>query len=767
MKVNSSARYGSRMRSSSFPLVLILLHFPLLGFSQAVDPPGRQHPLRTIQEFQRLSNPEAGKAIPVQIRGVVTYSDPDWGLLFFADPTGSIFIDVHGSKIKYPLGTLARMTGISAAGPGAPIVVQPKVTVLGHGTPPVPERRSLAELNDRVGDSQFVVTEGVLRSCDTGWNRVCFRIFDGPTMAWVVVPEKDSRAAQRLIGSTVKVRGVSGSHTDAANRRVGAQLFVNSLEDIEVQELAAPVSPSLGAGHPLQTVQQIHNLGNAEAGKSHAVELQGVVTYSDPEWGLLFVRDRTGSIYINVHGTNKTYPPGSTVLVDGVTSAGDVAPNVTQPTIQTIGHGPLPTPEPRSVKELDAGGSDSSWVVTEGVLRPCDKTWARICFRIFDGKELAWVIVPHPDNPAARQLIGATVKVTGVAGSHMNAENKRVGAQVFATSLENIKVEDPAMQDSFSSAPTPIENLRASEADERFSHQIHVRGTVTWESPRQFFVQDNTGAVSIETAEDVDLHAGRTVDVVGFPSHGDLSAVQLSDSMVRVAQIQSSKNSVAPLDLTAEEVLKRFLNGRRVRLRAHLISQSSSATEYLFLLEDGQQRFSAKLLRNNAAREVVGLASDSNLELTGVVVIRSATPQWPESLQLLVDSPADIVVLGGNNWLTLKRGLSILGGMVVCILAPLIWVKQLRSTVRKQTTTIRTRLENELQLETKYQRLFERNLAAVFCWRPDGVIFDFNLAFAKLLGFQLARNSSATRIGTSKSIPASRTNCVLRSGRAP
>jgi PAS domain S-box-containing protein len=487
---------------------------------------------------------------------------------------------------------------------------------------------------------------------------------------------------------------------------------------------------------PLRTVQDIRDLGNAEAGKSHAVELKGVVTYSDPEWGLLFVRDRTGSIYINAHGINRAYSPGTSVLVRGVTIAGDVAPAVAQPTVQIIGHGALPIPERKSITDLNAGGSDSSWVVTEGVLRPCDRTWARICFRIFDGKALAWVIVPQPDNAAAQRLIGATVKVTGVAGSHMDAENKRLGAQVFVNSLEDIKVEDPAKGDSFSSTPTPIESLRAPEADQRFSHQIHVRGTVTWESPRQFFVQDNTGAMSIETAEGAEVHAGSVVDVVGFPSHGDLLALQLSDSTVRVAATQSSKDNVAPLDLTAEEVLKRSLNGRRVRLKAHLISQSASATEYLFLLDDGEQRFSAKLLRNNAAREVVGLASDSNLELTGVVVIRNATPQWPESLQLLVDSPADMVVLGGNNWLTVERGLIILGGMVVCILTPLIWVKQLRLTVRKQTTTIRTRLENELQLETKYQRLFERNLAAVFCWRSDGVIFDFNLALVKMLGFR-------------------------------
>jgi diguanylate cyclase (GGDEF)-like protein/PAS domain S-box-containing protein len=724
------------MRCSSLPLALILLCFAPFALSQPVEPPGHQYPLHTIQEFQRLVNSEAGKAIPIEFRGVVTYSDPEWGLLFFADPTGSIFIDVHGSKIRYPVGARAKITGISAAGPVSPIVAQPKVTVLGRGTPPVPERRSVGELNDRVGESEYVVAEGVLRSCDMGWDRLCYRIFDGAAMAWVVLQEKDSPAAQRLIGATVKVRGVSGSHMNAANQRVGAQVFVNSLEDIEVVELAAPAPLPPGAKPPLQSVQGIHRMSKAEAAKSLPVELQGVVTYSDPEWGLLFIRDRTGSIYVNVHGQNKLYPPGTSVLVDGVTSAGDVLPDLVQPSVQIIGQGVLPTPEQRSVPQLNAGGSDSDWVVTEGVLRPCDKTWARICFRIFDGKEFAWVIVPHPDNPAAQRLIGATVKVTGVAGSHMNADNKRVGAQVFANSLEDIEVEAPSLQDSFSSAPMPIGNLRVAEADRRFSHQIHVRGTVTWESPEQFFIQDNTGSLSIETAEPVDVHAGSTVDVVGFPSHGDLSALQLSDSSLRVAAIRSSKNNVVPLDLSAEEVLKNHLNGRRVRLRAHLISQTATATEYLLLLDDGRQRFSAKLLRSNAARELVGLASDSNLELTGVAVIRSATPQWPESLQLLVDSPADIVVLGGNNWLTLKRGLSILGGMVVCILVSLVWVKQLRSIVRKQTTIIRARLENELQLETKYQRLFERNLAAVFCWRPDGVIFDFNLAFVKMLGFR-------------------------------
>jgi diguanylate cyclase (GGDEF)-like protein/PAS domain S-box-containing protein len=72
--------------------------------------------------------------------------------------------------------------------------------------------------------------------------------------------------------------------------------------------------------------------------------------------------------------------------------------------------------------------------------------------------------------------------------------------------------------------------------------------------------------------------------------------------------------------------------------------------------------------------------------------------------------------------------------MIVAVITPLLWVRMLRRTVRKQTDIIRTRLESEVQLETKHRRLFERNLAAVFFWRPDGAIVDCNMAFVKMLG---------------------------------
>jgi diguanylate cyclase (GGDEF)-like protein/PAS domain S-box-containing protein len=498
--------------------------------------------------------------------------------------------------------------------------------------------------------------------------------------------------------------------------------------------LSPALYPSASRG-PLRTVEEIHRLSNVEARKAFPVELEGAVTYSDPEWGLLFLQDSTGSIYINVHGSSIVYPLGTRIRVEAVTGAGDVGPIISQAKIRVLGRGVLAAAEQKSVAELDAGVADSSWVVTEGVLHPCDENWARICFRIFDGKTLAWLIVPQKDSPAAQSLIGATVRVRGVSGIHLDGEGKRVAAQLFVNGLDDIKVEEPSVKDSFSTAPLQIGSLRTSEADRRFVRQVHVRGTVTWEAPGHFFVQDSTGTLFTATGKTVTVRIGSTVDVVGFPSQGEFG-LSLSDAVAHPVSVQSSAKAAVPLQLTAAELMSRPLNGRQVRLKARLISQSTNAAGYVYQLEDGEQRFSATLLRNDSTRESMGLLINSFLEVTGVAVIRKGTPELPESLVILIASPADIVVLGVNGWLTLRRGLGILGVIGLCVVAALTWIVLLRRTVRKQTGIIRSRLENELQLETKYRRLFERNLAAVFSWRPDGTIVDCNLAFAKLLGFE-------------------------------
>jgi diguanylate cyclase (GGDEF)-like protein/PAS domain S-box-containing protein len=485
----------------------------------------------------------------------------------------------------------------------------------------------------------------------------------------------------------------------------------------------------------LRTVSEVYALSKTEAAKAYPIELEGVVTYSDPEWGVLFLQNQTGPTFIDVHGISTKYPSGTRILVKAVTGINADGPTVAHPKVIALGSGAVPKPVKRSLAELESGKDESYLVVTEGRLRPCERDYGRVCFRIYDGKNAAWLVVPQLDCPAAQGLIGAIVRVRAVLGRHVDDAQKRLGPQLYVNSLDDIQIEESPAPVSFSSLPMSIHELGASEADQRFVRPIHVRGMVTWQSPGLFSIRDNSGMLFVGTRKTDTVQTGSTVDAIGFPSHGRFG-LELSDSAVRLAAVQSNAGAIAPLELTAAEVAKRSLDGRRVHLKARLISQSANETEFVYQLQDGGQRFNAVLLRSDVTSETVGLQRDSVLDLTGVALIRSGTPEWPESLLILIDSPADMVVQGGFGWLTLRRGLAILGGMGLCVVAPLVWVTLLRRTVRKQTATIRARLENELQLETKYRRLFERNLAAVYTWRPDGTIVDCNMAFVRLLGFQ-------------------------------
>ena len=485
----------------------------------------------------------------------------------------------------------------------------------------------------------------------------------------------------------------------------------------------------------LRTIHEIFQLSNAEARRAYPINIEAVVTYSDPAWGLLFVQDPTGISFIDVHGSNIIYPSGARIRVQAVTNANENGNAIAHPTIIILGQGKLPEASRKYIAEFDSGAYDSHRVITEGVLHPCERDWNRVCFRLYDGKKLVWLMSPEQESPASRSLIGATVWVTGVAGRHEDNDHKRLAEQLFVNTLKDIKVESPAAPVSFSSPPTPIQGLRGSDADQRFVPQIHLRGTVTWQSPGLFSLQDSTGTLFVRTAQMVAVHTGSTVDAVGFLSHGPFG-LQLSDSIVSLAATQSNASAIEPLRVTAAELIKHSINGKRVRLKAHLIGQSATATEFVYELEGGTQRFKAVLLRNDATHEVVGLARDSVLDVTGVALIQNGSAELPDALLILVESPKDIVVRGGIGWLTFRRGLIILGLMIACVLIPLIWVTLLRRTVQKQTATIRARLESEARLDTKYSRLVKRNLAAVFSWRSDGTIVDCNPAFARMLGFE-------------------------------
>jgi diguanylate cyclase (GGDEF)-like protein/PAS domain S-box-containing protein len=523
-------------------------------------------------------------------------------------------------------------------------------------------------------------------------------------------------------------------------------ILLNLLRENPARRLTARLSfglalllcllPAAGAQqgrHTLHTIQQIFDLPKAEAEKGYPIQLDALVTYSDPEWGQLFIQDETGATFIFAGGYSAVFPIGARIQVRAVTSLNANGIAISHPSIQVVGSGHIPAPLAQTVAQIDEGSSESHFVTTEGVLHPCTDGAPRFCFRLYDGTKSVTINVRQADPQAAHGLTGAKARVRGVVHRRVDGWNHRLGMGMYVESLKEIEVESPPLGDS--APPAQIADLLSASIDQRFTRQARVRGVVTWTSPRLVSLQDATGTIFLGSEENLNLHSGDRVEAIGFPSNGEFG-MELSDSLVALLPAASSAVAVTPLELSAAALMNGSYNGRRVRLRARLMAQSEASQAYVYQFRAGPQSFSALLLHGPAAPAMLRLPAGSTLELTGVAVIQRGSQRQPGSLLILVESPADIVVQPGFGWLTVRVSLGILAVMALCVLLPLIWVRQLRFKVRQQTAILRTQFENELQLENRFRRLFEHNLAAVYFWKPDGTIVECNQAFVKLLGLE-------------------------------
>lgn len=230
-----------RTKIPRISLSIFLLLVSILAAQAQED----RHVLRTIREVNQLTNIEARNAYSVQLEGTVTYSDQEWGLLFVEDASGAIYVNVHGMKTTYPAGSRVKIEAVTGPGDVDTVLVNPHIEIAGKGELPTPARRTLSDINAQKADSRFVSTRGVLRAGDQPWKRVCFRMYDGDVSALIVVPQLSNAEARRLVGATVRLRGVSGVHIDQKGKVVGALIFVNRLQDIEVEGGAAPSENTL------------------------------------------------------------------------------------------------------------------------------------------------------------------------------------------------------------------------------------------------------------------------------------------------------------------------------------------------------------------------------------------------------------------------------------------------------------------------------------------------------------------------------------------
>jgi signal transduction histidine kinase/DNA-binding response OmpR family regulator len=437
----------------------------------------------------------------------------------------------------------------------------------------------------------------------------------------------------------------------------------------------------------LTKAADIRNLSPAEAAQAHPVALDGVITYYDPVTTALFIQDTSAGIFMNIHGKLQRVKSGDHVLVSGVSDPGSFAPVVDRAEIKVIGQAPLPASSHIETEDIFNGHADSQWIELEGIIQ--NTTWeaGSPTAVVALGSHRYKLILPGP-AALAPSLIDARVRVRGVAASSFNSNRQLLGIQVFVPTPDQIEILTPAPAKPFNAPVRAIESLLAFSPSKSGDHRAHIIGDVIASSSHgPTWIRDASGGVLIRDHERTALIPGDVVEAVGFPAAGATSP-ELAFAVIRKLRRANAPKGIA---VTPEEILSGGLDAQLVQIEGRLLNQFTNGQQRVLLLQMGQITFTVRGDTN-----LPWFEDGVVLQATGIcsVVLKSVQHfVVPQTFEITLRSPKDVVILRPAPWFTPQRTLRAFAIAAIVVGAALIWVWVLRRRVGVQTEVIKRNLK--------------------------------------------------------------------------
>jgi diguanylate cyclase (GGDEF)-like protein len=435
------------------------------------------------------------------------------------------------------------------------------------------------------------------------------------------------------------------------------------------------------APRELTEVREIRALTPQQAAQARPVRLRGIVTVPSGWKNSFFFQDGTAGISVDRSQASPQVQPGQLVEIRGVTGPGGFAPVVIAASVRVLGKGTLPPARRFESSELASGKQDSQWLAIRGIVRSAavrpilDRP---VLFLEIDmgGGNLVSVRVLNFSGSDWSHLPASTVTARGVCGTDFNDRRQFIGLRMFVASLGDIKVEQPAPADPFDLPLRPLSGLMRFENREGAISRIKVRGVVTYsDSGQRFYLQDGNEGVFVQSTQAFAGALGSPMEVVGYPAVGRYSPT-LVDAVFRV---EGAAHPLAGLPQRASAMIALDENGSPsapydavlVQLKGRLLEEVPGTDEDLLLLRDGATVFTARLPRTNPHRRTLEVGS--LLSLTGVCSAKANEAHEARSFELLLRSPADLVVVERPFWWTPTHAGWVAGFLALVILVMSLW----------------------------------------------------------------------------------------------
>ena len=314
-------------------------------------------------EVQALSREEAGRKLPVRIRGVVTWraatEDPNFvvddgeqgvyvccKLAIAPSMVPVVYENGDHPETTTEPGALVEVEGVSNPGGCAPIIMASRVRRVGTKPLPAPRPLPLERLLAGNAASQRVEVEGVVQTVENPDARGITMISlmaDGHRW-WVNFEYGRQIVAASLIDARIRVRGVLGPRLNLRSEVVSNNINTTGAADLEVL-VPPPVDPFQSPHVALDRLLPF----SPDSAPYHRRVTEGVVILASP--GRFFFL-QTGNTGVRVDSATAKVKVGDHVQVAGFAEMASSVASLRGGIVRSLATGKVPEPLEVTVKEL-------------------------------------------------------------------------------------------------------------------------------------------------------------------------------------------------------------------------------------------------------------------------------------------------------------------------------------------------------------------------------------------------------------------------------